>query len=92
MASVRRIHFDMLRYSPITVASIAHGAHPSELTAFRAGFAGWTVAEVIGHLLDCDRLYLERARLTVTQDCPKLPFADQAEDVLNGRYTGFVHC
>jgi len=44
------------------------------------------VAEVIGHLLDCERLFLERARLTVTRDYPDLPFPDQDEDVRKGRY------
>jgi len=44
------------------------------------------VTEVIGHLLDCERLFLERAKLTMNYDCPELPFPDQAEDVKRGHY------
>jgi uncharacterized damage-inducible protein DinB len=61
-------------------------AAPQDLTTYRDGHEGWTAAEVIGHLLDCERLFLERARLTMTYDCPDLPFPDQAEDVIKGRY------
>ncbi|MBN1516567.1 DinB family protein [Candidatus Sumerlaeota bacterium] len=62
-------------------------SHPAEdLTTLREREGGWTVTEVVGHLLDCERLFLERAQLTVTQDSPMLPFPPQDEEVLKGRY------
>jgi uncharacterized damage-inducible protein DinB len=86
MSTIRRWHFDQLRYSLKTVRYIAQTAAPQDLITYRDGNGGWTVAEVIGHLLDCERLFLERARLTMTTDCPDLPFPDQNEDVIKGRY------
>ena len=86
MSTIRRWHFEQLRFSLKTVFYIAQTAAPQDLTTYRDDNGGWTVAEVIGHLLDCERLFLERARLTMTYDCPALPFPDQNEDVIKGRY------
>jgi uncharacterized damage-inducible protein DinB len=69
-----------------TVLYIVQTAETKDLITYRDGDDGWTVAEVIGHLLDCERLFLERAKLTMTYDCPDLPFPDQDEDVIKGRY------
>ena len=86
MSYVRRLHFEQLRYSLDIFRYMMHTAEPSTLTTYRDGGVGWTTAEVIGHLLDCERLFLERAQLTMTQDSPMLPFPDQDEDVVKGRY------
>lgn len=86
MATIRRWHFEQLRCSLNTVKYITKTTDPQNLINCRERDDGWTVAEVIGHLLDCERLFLERARLTVTRDCPDLPFPDQDEDVRKGRY------
>ncbi len=86
MTTIRRWHFDQLRYTLPTVRYMLHSVEAPALITYRDGGDGWTVAEVVGHLLDCDRLFVERAQLTVTQDLPDLPFPDQAEDVIKGRY------
>jgi uncharacterized damage-inducible protein DinB len=86
MSTIRRWHFEQLRYSWKTVAYIVQTAPKDDLITCRDENEGWTAAEVIGHLLDCERLFLERARLTVTCDNPDLPFPDQNEDVIKGRY------
>jgi uncharacterized damage-inducible protein DinB len=86
MTTIRRWHFEQLRYSLNMVHYIVQTTAAKDLTTYRDSNGGWTVAEVIGHLLDCERLFLERAKLTLTQDCPDLPFPDQAEDVIKGRY------
>jgi uncharacterized damage-inducible protein DinB len=86
MSTIRRWHFDQLRYSLKIALYIAQTTAPQDLITCRDGDGGWTVAEVIGHLLDCERLFLERAQLTMTTDCPDLPFPDQDEDVIKGRY------
>jgi uncharacterized damage-inducible protein DinB len=86
MSAVRRWHFDQLRFAVKTVAFIRQNTDTKDLITYRDDHDGWTVAEVIGHLLDCERLFLERAKLTMTQDNPELPFPDQAEDVKKGRY------
>lgn len=86
MSTIRRWHFDQLRFSLKTIQYILRTTASNDLVACRDENDGWTVAEVIGHLLDCERLFLERARLTMSLDCPELPFPDQAEDVKKGRY------
>jgi uncharacterized damage-inducible protein DinB len=87
MSAVRRLHFDQLRYVLKTVAFILQTTTAQNLVTYRDNHDGWTVGEVVGHLLDCERLFLERAQLTMTQDLPDLPFPDQAEDVRKGRYS-----
>lgn len=86
LSALRRVHFDLLRYSPKTVTFIINTTAPKDLVTYRDSGDGWTVAEVVGHLLDCERLFIERAKLTMTRDNPVLPFPDQEEDVRNGHY------
>lgn len=86
MSTIRRWHFDQLRAGLSIVAYIVRANPPQDLVTYRDGGDGWTAAEVIGHLLDCERLFLERARLTVTQDNPMLRWGNQDEDVIQGRY------
>ncbi len=86
MTTIRRWHFDQLRQALNTIQYIMHTTAPQHLITCRERDDGWTVAEVIGHLLDCERLFVERAHLTMTYDSPDLPFPDQDEDVRKGRY------
>jgi hypothetical protein len=86
MNTIRRWQFDQLRAALKIAAYIVQTNTVQDLTTCRDGGTGWTAAEVIGHLLDCERLFLERARLTVTQDCPDLHWGGQDEDVVKGRY------
>ncbi len=86
MSSIRRWHFDQLRFSLNTIQFILQTSAPNDLINYQDRGEGWTVAEVVGHLLDCECLFLERARLTMNFDCPELPFPDQAEDVIKGGY------
>lgn len=46
----------------------------------------WTVAEIIGHLLDCERLFVARAKLVLEQDNPELPMPPPEVEVEQGRY------
>lgn len=86
MTTIRRWHFEQLQYALKTAGYLLQTADPQALTTYRDHGEGWTAAEVIGHLLDCERLFLERAKLTMTQDCPELPFPDQDQEVIQGRY------
>ena len=86
MSTIRRWHFDQLRYVVNTVQFIMQTTPKHDLVTYQDGSDGWTVAEVVGHLLDCERLFVERAELTMTYDNPELPFPDQAEDVKKGGY------
>jgi hypothetical protein len=86
MSTIRRWHFDQLRNALKTVLYIVQTGAKNDFITYRDNGDGWTAAEVIGHLLDCERLFFERARLTVTYDNPELPFPDQNEEVIKGSY------
>lgn len=64
---------------------VAQTSHADAITC-RDGGTGWTVLEVQGHLLDLEPLFLQRARLTVEQDVPDLPFPDPEQMVIVGNY------
>ena len=83
---VLNMHIGQLRNSPAIYRHLLQTADPQALVTYRDGGDGWTAAEVIGHLLDCERLFLERAQLVMVHDFPVLPFPDQDEDVIKGRY------
>jgi uncharacterized damage-inducible protein DinB len=86
MSTIRRWHFEQLRNALKTVFYIVQTGAKNDFITYRDNGDGWTAAEVIGHLLDCERLFLERARLTVSYDNPDLPFPDQDEEVIRGCY------
>jgi hypothetical protein len=86
LSTIRRWHYDQLRYALKTVQYILHTTASKDLVLYRDGPSGWTAAEVVGHLLDCERLFLERAKLTLTTENPMLPFPDQDEEVRKGHY------
>jgi hypothetical protein len=86
MSTIRRWHFDQLRYALKTVAFILQSVVAQDLVTYRDNHDGWTVAEVLGHLLNCEGLFLERATQIMTQDNPELRSPDQAEEVKKGCY------
>jgi len=52
----------------------------------RDGGDGWTISEVLGHLLDAEIGFFNRAKITVDQDNPKLPFTDPNQSVIDKGY------
>lgn len=52
----------------------------------RDGGDGWTVNEVMGHLLDFEPIFLERAQLTVEEELADLPFPSPEELVVAGHF------
>jgi uncharacterized damage-inducible protein DinB len=86
MTTYRRWHFEQLSCSLDLVQHIIENSTDEILVTRREKPEGWTAAEVVGHLLDCERLFLERARLIQTQDLPDLPFPPQDDEVRAGKY------
>lgn len=98
-AAVREWQFDKLRKSVKVIGYVVQGIAQGDATTYRDGGTGWTVVEVMGHLVDFEAIFLERARLIVEQDNPDLPYYDPDELViarnhnaqnLQGIYTRWV--
>ncbi|MCI0709191.1 MAG: DinB family protein [Chloroflexi bacterium] len=84
--AVRSWQFDALRKTPGIVEHMLRAAKPSDLNTRRDGGNGWTALEVVGHLHDFDGVYHNRARLTLEEDYPDLPFPDPDAMVTENGY------
>ena len=86
MTTLRKWQIEQLnRHVPILKFMIRN-EETKRLISRREKTDGWTAAEVIGHLLDCEKLFIQRVKMTMTQNEPLLPFPPQNDDVTNGRY------
>jgi uncharacterized damage-inducible protein DinB len=57
-----------------------------DATTYRDGEDGWTVNEVVGHILDMDIGFLNRAQMILAEDNPDLPSLDHNQLVIDGDY------
>jgi hypothetical protein len=86
METIRKYEFDQLDKSLKVVNYLISTASPTDLTTFRDGGTGWTVLEVLCHLRDFEAVFFERARLTIEQEYPDLPFPDPPLLAIERRY------
>lgn len=56
------------------------------MRTYRDSGNGWTVLEVLCHLRDFEKVFHHRAKITVEQDNPELPFPDHEALVTENRY------
>lgn len=87
MTTIRNWQMDMLRKNLSVVGHIVDDTTQADATSFRDGGEGWTVLEVVCHLRDWEMLFLERARMTLTQDFPTLPNPNPAEAATEREYS-----
>ncbi len=69
-----------------TIRWIISSQDASTLTQYHDGGSGWSVLQVLCHLRDFEELFFLRARLTVEQDTPALPYPDPDELAAEKRY------
>jgi hypothetical protein len=86
MEVIRARQFDQLRKNPTIVGYLMHTIPPEGLTLYRDGGEGWTFLEALCHLRDYETVFLERARLIVTQDYPDIPHPDPDQLAAERRY------
>ena len=60
---------------------------PEELLDWKPAPERWSIAEVLGHLLDIEQVYADRTRRIVTEDTPALRKYDPAAATASGDYT-----
>jgi len=83
---VIRRHVKLMQKTVETIGNIVHSAPPDALNTLTDGADGWTVGEVIGHLLDSDRIFFERAQKIVSEDKPALVVFDHERLVKENDY------
>jgi uncharacterized damage-inducible protein DinB len=88
MSVYRNWQFDSMEKSLIIADQMLSSL--SDLSVFdkRDGGDGWTISEVLGHLVDVEAIFHERARLTIESDNPDLPFSDPNELVIEHGFAG----
>ncbi|MFM7582540.1 MAG: DinB family protein [Caldilinea sp.] len=89
VARARAGHIRLLRDTLALVDFLAAAAGQGAATTLRDpndGDTGWTVLEVLCHLRDFDRIFLERARRIVAEAEPLLVAYDHEQMVVDGRY------
>jgi len=82
MTTLRQWQIDQMQKSINTIRQLLRATTQEEASSQRDGGDGWTVLEVMGHLRDFELIFLERARLTLEQENPALPFPDPEQLVI----------
>ena len=72
--TIRDWQIGLLRNSQIAYRYLLEQTDPTALTRYRDGGTGWTALETLCHLRDYEAVFLVRAKLTMEQDYPDLPF------------------
>jgi hypothetical protein len=73
---VWRAHLALMERTAHTIALFLAPLSRETATTLRDGGAGWTVAEVLGHLRDFDGYFRGRAIIMIAQHPPLLPGYD----------------
>lgn len=83
---VVRRHVKLMQKTLETLANIVTSTPTDALNLYTDGPNGWTVGEVVGHLLDADRMFFERAQRIVQEDRPALVVFDHVRLVIDNDY------
>ena len=86
LPDIRRQHIAALRYTLATLDHIITMTPQTDATTFRDSGDGWTVLEVLGHLMDFDQIFYDRAVMIRDEDNPTLPAFDHDALVEQGKF------
>lgn len=85
----RKSHIRLMFNTLAVLSYILEDVDPARATTLRDpndGDKGWTTLEVLCHLRDYDRIFLDRARLMVAEPNPHLPGYDHEKLAVERRY------
>lgn len=86
---VRRRHLVLMRQTLDTLHNVLSRVDRTTATTLRDpndGDKGWTVTEVVGHLVDFDGIFRRRVEMMRDQKTPELPYYDHEALAVEHRY------
>jgi 2-iminobutanoate/2-iminopropanoate deaminase len=89
LGPVRAKHIGMMGTTLTILQNLARSMTPTQASTLRDardGDKGWTPVQVLGHLLDSDRMFQRRAALIQISDYPALPVFDHEAEVASVNY------
>src|SRR5687768_9905369 len=76
----------LIRNTTKTIGHILQGVSQYDAITYRDGQEGWTVAEILGHLLDFSVIFYERAKRILAEENPVFSAYDHEQLVRDRRY------
>ena len=76
LSTLRGWHIQQLEHAIPIYTHVLGAISPTTASTVRDGGDGWTILQIMGHLRDFERIFIERAMLTLNADNPPLPFPD----------------
>jgi uncharacterized damage-inducible protein DinB len=79
-------HINSMRKTLDILGHVIQNETTERMQTLTDGADGWTVTEVMGHLLDADRIFARRAQTILTQDRPNLESFPHLQMVIDAGY------
>lgn len=76
----------MMKTTLKILENVLQNVSQEEATTYRDNGDGWTVLEVVGHLLDFEGFFRGRAEMMVAEDTPDLPGYDHEALAIANKY------
>jgi hypothetical protein len=77
----------LLEKTPVLLETLLGDVH-ADLAHWKPAADRWSIAEILAHLADLERVYSERARRMLAEEAPLLQAYDQTEAAAGGEYSG----
>lgn len=86
LPDIRRRHIALTRHSLTLLDNILKNVSQEQASTIRDGGDGWTILEILGHLVDFDQIFRERAQRILAEEYPDLYPEDHEELVIKRQH------